>query len=84
MTWTQLQRWKGFAVRMARRGWPDITKHRQENIESEILSWFREMTTFGQFWKPFNKWEDSDGYLCLCDWVDEHFEEYACYDKILL
>lgn len=77
MKWIQFQRWKGFSLRMARRGYPDITEVRQRKIEKECLEWFDYiMPSFcDPGWKVYEDWDGKNGHY-LCDDVSQYFEHH--------
>ncbi len=77
MNWTQYQRWKGFSLRMTRRGYPNITEARQKRLERECSGWFEYIIpSFCEpGWKAYEDWNGENGHY-LCDDVSQYFEHH--------
>lgn len=80
MNWTQCQRWKGFSIRMARRGWPDITLARRKKIENRIIDFFDCRILAGGnekngTWRKIHDWDSGDDSEYVCDHVSDFFDD---------
>lgn len=77
VTETQYERWKDFALRMARNGWEHITEARRGKIEEEVRSFFYQLQ---DDWKKMVDWDESeDRELCCGDWFSEFLQSVEGY-----
>lgn len=80
MTYKQYQRWWGFSLRMARRGYADLTPARREKLVNEVIGFFDEFGVAHEHWQIITHWcmpFKVDGYsYCLTDEVCNAFEQY--------
>jgi hypothetical protein len=67
VTTEQFNRWRDFAVRMARHGWPTMTRQRKDEIEQLCAGFFDGYCANSL--EEIHDWDDPIG-----DWVDEYNE----------
>ena len=72
----ELRRWKDFALRMARNGYPCITDARKDHLKAEILEMF-DMLEGNEQWRGITDWDGSYDGVCFCDLFAEFFEGHV-------
>lgn len=75
MTQKQYERWKEFALAMARDGFERMTPERKKRLTDEVESWFwwRE---FQKDWHKMESWDQGENGYYVCDLINDFYEEH--------
>lgn len=76
----ELRRWKDFALRMARNGYPAITEERKNHLKRDILEMFDTLES-NKEWRGITDWDGDSDSVYFGDFFAEFFERHTHWNR---